>query len=133
MRHIMNPVVHFELPYEKAERISKFYATVFGWKLTHLGEESGNYVLATTCETDAKPGMPAGAINGGFFPIKPDGPRQFPSVVIGVGNIRQTMKAICQNGGQVLGEPMNIPNFGWYVSFLDTEGNRNSIIQPDGM
>ena len=28
------------------------------------------------------------------------------------------------------GEPMEIPNFGKYVSFLETEGNRNSIIQP---
>jgi len=35
----MNPVVHFELPYENAERISKFYQSVFGWKLTNLGED----------------------------------------------------------------------------------------------
>ena len=38
-----------------------------------------------------------------------------------------------QNGGNVLGESMTIENFGIYVSFLDTEGNRNSVIQPQGM
>jgi uncharacterized protein len=129
----MNPVVHFELPYENAERISKFYGIVFGWKLTNLGEESGNYILATSTETDAKPGMPAGAINGGFYPVKQDWPQQYPSVVIGVENIKEAIVSIEQNGGKVLGEPMNIPNFGVYVSFLDTEGNRNSIIQPSGM
>ena len=129
----MNPVVHFELPYENVERISKFYETVFGWKFTNLVEESGNYVLATTTETDAKPGMPAGAINGGFYPIKPDWPEQYPSIVIGVGNIQEAIALIKQNAGKVLGEPMNIPNFGIYVSFLDTEGNRNSIIQPSRM
>lgn len=129
----MNPVVHFELPYENAERISKFYGIVFGWKLTNLGEESGNYILATSTETDAKPGMPAGAINGGFYPFKQDWPQQYPSIVIGVENIKEAIVFIEQNGGKVLGEPMNIPNFGVYVSFLDTEGNRNSIIQPSGM
>ena len=129
----MNPVVHFELPYEDANRIAEFYSVVFGWKLTALGKDFGNYILATTTETDAKPGTPAGAINGGFFPVKPDWPAQYPSVVIGVENIEETMKTITQHGGKVLGEPHTIPNFGLYVAFFDPEGNRNSIIQPTGM
>jgi hypothetical protein len=33
-------------------------------------------------------------------------------------------------GGEVLGEPMAIPAVGDYVSFVDTEGNRHSILQP---
>ncbi len=129
----MNPVVHFELPYMDAKRISKFYANSFGWKITDLGEQSGNYILAQTAETDAKPGFPAGSIDGGFYPVKPDWPSQFPSIVIGVENISESISLIIQNGGTVLGEPMTIPNFGIYVSFIDTEGNRNSIIQPQGM
>ncbi len=129
----MNPVVHFELPYTNAERISKFYSNVFGWKLTYLGENSGSYILATTAVADAKPGQPAGAINGGFYPVKPDWPAQFPSIVIGVGDMQAAMDAINSNGGKVLGDPMMIPGFGLYVSFLDTEGNRNSVIQPTGM
>jgi predicted enzyme related to lactoylglutathione lyase len=32
-------------------------------------------------------------------------------------------------GGEVLGEPMLIPNFGRYVAFLDPEGNRGSILE----
>ena len=32
--------------------------------------------------------------------------------------------------GKVLGEPMEIPGVGQYVSFLDTEGNRVSMLQP---
>ena len=128
----MNPVVHFELPYEDAERISTFYNTVFNWKLTPLGNDFGNYILATTAEFDAKPGSPAGAINGGFFPIKPDWPAQFPSIVIGIEDIEETMNSINGSGGKVLGEPHMIPNFGLYVAFFDSEGNRISIIQPIG-
>ena len=126
----MNPVVHFELPYKDGKRAARFYETVFGWKMHELGTESGNYILATTAETDAKPGFPAGSINGGLYPVKPDWPAQYPSVVIGVEDIDEAVENINNNGGQVLGEPIEIPDFGIYVSFLDTEGNRNSVIQP---
>jgi len=126
----MNPVVHFEMPYEDRERMAAFYSFVFGWKLQMLGEEMGNYVLATTAEQDAKPGAPAGAINGGFFPKRADWPAQYPSIVIGVENIRESVAKIVKAGGEVLGEPMEIPGIGQYVSFFDTEGNRSSMLQP---
>lgn len=129
----MNPVVHFELPYHDANRISAFYETVFGWRITHLGPGSGNYILAQTAENDVKPGFPAGAIDGGFFPVKPDWPVQYPSIVIGVEVIESAVEKIIENGGTVLGDPILIPGFGRYISFLDTEGNRNSIIQPTRM
>ena len=48
----MNPVVHFEMPYDDRERMAKFYQNAFGWQTQMLGEEMGNYVLATTTETD---------------------------------------------------------------------------------
>ena len=126
----MNPVVHFEMPYENRERMAKFYETVFGWKTQMLGEEMGNYVLATTAESDVKAGSPAGAINGGFFAKKPDWPAQYPSIVIAVEDIGHSMSGVSDAGGQVLGEPMEIPGIGSYVSFLDTEGNRCSMLQP---
>lgn len=127
----MNPVVHFEMPYEDRDRMVKFYETVFGWKTRTLGEEMGNYVLVTTAESDAKPGTPAGAINGGFFPKKADWPAQYPTVVIAVDDIREAMEKVRQAAGEVLGEPMEIPGVGQYVSFLDTEGNRGSMLQPE--
>jgi hypothetical protein len=33
--------------------------------------------------------------------------------------------------GKVLGDPMEIPGYGQYVFFFDTEGNRVSMMQPD--
>jgi hypothetical protein len=127
----MDPVVHFELPYRDAGRIARFYTAAFGWKTEAFSAEMADYVLATTAESDAKPGQPAGAINGGFFPVKPDWPAQHPSVVIAVRDIVASMRQVREAGGEVLGEPMQIPGVGQYVAFLDTEGNRNSILQPD--
>jgi uncharacterized protein len=129
----MCPVVHFEMPAEDRNRMTAFYEEAFGWKAQKLGPEMGNYVIVTTAEMDAKPGAPAGAINGGFFPKKADWPAQVPSIVIAVEDIEAAMRKVGQAGGKVLGEPMEIPGIGQYVSFFDTEGNRVSMLQPSGM
>jgi predicted enzyme related to lactoylglutathione lyase len=126
----MNPVVHFEMPYDSQERMTKFYESAFGWQTQALGAEMGGYVLATTTETtEAGPKLP-GAINGGFYPKKSDWPAQHPSLVIAVDNVVESMAKVRTSGGTVLGEPMEIPGIGQYVSFLDTEGNRVSMLEP---
>jgi hypothetical protein len=128
----MNPVVHFEMPAEDRKRMADFYANVFGWRTQMLGPEVGNYVLAITTETDGtgRPKNP-GAINGGFFSKSGDQPGQYPSVVIAVEDLKEHMKKVGKAGGKVLGEPSNIPGVGWYVAFMDTEGNRVSMLQPN--
>jgi predicted enzyme related to lactoylglutathione lyase len=91
----------------------------------------GGYVLATTTETDER-GRPKnpGAINGGFFPKSDDPSAEYPSVVIAVEDIKGHMKKVEKGGGKVLGEPRDIPGVGLYVAFIDTEGNRVSMLQP---
>jgi predicted enzyme related to lactoylglutathione lyase len=130
----MNPVVHFEMPYEDGKRMANFYNTVFSWDTRALGKEFGDYILAMTTDTEEGVGpKEPGAINGGFYPKKEDWPAQYPSVVIAVDDIEEAMKKVSKAGGEVLGEPMEIPGVGIYVSFFDTEGNRVSMIQPSPM
>jgi uncharacterized protein len=126
----MDPVVHFEMPYENRERMAKFYESSFGWMMKMMGEDMGNYVTATTTETGEQGPKKPGAINGGFYPKRSDMPAQYPSVVIAVDDITVSMKKVTDAGGKVLGEPMEIPGIGKYVSFMDTEGNRVSLLQP---
>ncbi len=128
----MDPVVHFEMPAEDRKRMAEFYANVFGWKTEMLGPEMGDYVIARTTDSDEKTGRPKnpGAINGGFFPKTDDKSDQHPSVVIAVEDIEEHMKEVEKAGGKVLGEPMDIPGVGSYVAFIDTEGNRVSMLQP---
>jgi predicted enzyme related to lactoylglutathione lyase len=127
----MNPVTHFEMPYDSPDRVAKFYKDAFGWKMKNMGEQMGGYVLATTAEsgTDGRP-KKGGTINGGYFAKKPDWPAQVPSVVIAVDDLVKAMDKVTAAGGRVLGEPMDIPGVGGYVSFEDTEGNRVSLLQP---
>jgi predicted enzyme related to lactoylglutathione lyase len=126
----MNPVVHFEIPAEDRKRIANFYTKVFGWKTQQLGEDMGNYVLVTTTDSDENGPKKPGAINGGFFQKTDDKPAQYPSVVIAVEDIKEHMMNVEKSGGKVLGEPLDIPGVGLYVSFFDTEGNRVGMIQP---
>jgi len=127
----MDPVVHFEFPYKDSERIARFYQAAFGWKTQSMGAEMGNYVLATTAEQDVKGDGVKGAINGGFFPHDDKMPAQVPSVVIGVQDIQKSMAAVKKAGGEVRGEPMDIPGVGQYVAFYETERNRASMLQPN--
>lgn len=127
---MMNPVVHFEMPYRDRARAARFYSAAFGWQTQMLGPEMGDYLLVTTAVTDARPGSAAGAINGGLFPFKPDWPAQYPAVVIAVEDVQAAMARVKTAGGEVLGEPIEIPGVGQYVAFVDTEGNRNSMLQP---
>ncbi len=131
LKLFMNPVVHFEMPYEDKDRMAKFYQEAFGWKPQFLGSEMGNYVVEHTCETDEN-GMPlkAGMINGGFYKKPKDPMGQHPSIVVSTDDLRATMEKVRASGGTMMGEPMMIPGIGEYASFIDTEGNRNSIIQP---
>ena len=129
----MDPVVHFEMPDDDRERMAKFYTSAFNWQMQMLGEEMGNYVLAATAESDQNghPKQP-GSINGGFFP-KSSGSSQFPSLVISVNNLNESIKKVKDAGGKILSEPADIPGIGQFVSFTDSEGNRVGMLQPSPM
>jgi predicted enzyme related to lactoylglutathione lyase len=135
-----NPVVHFEMGYQDRARMVKFYESVFGWETEQMGPDMGNYVVAHTTATDDK-GMvqTPGAINGGFYQ-KTDNPlSQAPSVVVSVDDINEAVKAVVAAGGKILGgmdqagnhsdEPQMIPGVGLWISVMDTEDNRFSILQ----
>ena len=124
----MCAVMHFEMPYKDRDRAATF------WTSEKLGPEMGDYLLVTTALPGERANMPPqaapGAINGGLFPFKADWPMQYPSVVIDVDDLEAAMARVAVAGGEMLGEPMEIPGIGRYVSFVDTEGNRNSMMAP---
>ncbi len=136
-----NPVVHFEMGYLDQDRMVKFYQSAFGWETEQMGPEMGNYVVAHTTATDDE-GMvqTPGNINGGFYQKSDDPQSQAPSVVVSVDDISEAIKAVVAAGGKILGgmdqsgnhtdEPQMIPGIGLWISVMDTENNRLSILQP---
>lgn len=126
-----NPVVHFELPAEDRARMRKFYEGAFGWETNQLGPEMGDYIVVHTAETDENDMVKTpGTINGGFYQKhKVDPMGQQPSVVISVDNLEEAIERVEASGGKIHGTPYDIPGVGRYVSFIDTEGNRNSMLE----
>jgi predicted enzyme related to lactoylglutathione lyase len=126
-----NPVVHFEMPADDVKRMADFYSGVFGWEPQFLGEQMGNYVTVSTHDTENfGPSAQRGAIDGGLFPKQEGMQNLHPSIVIAVEDINEHIDKISGAGGQVIGQPVDIPGVGRYVSFKDTEGNICSILQP---
>ncbi|MFA6257730.1 MAG: VOC family protein [Candidatus Paceibacterota bacterium] len=125
----MNPVVHFEMPVEDNTRVKKFYESVFGWKMTQLGPDMKDYLLATTSPVDKNNmHINKGAINGGFFKKGDYG--TIPHVVISVDNLKEHMDIVNKAGGETVGEVMDISGIGKFVMFKDTEGNQVGMLQP---
>lgn len=123
-----SPVVHFEMPFKDGKRTSSFYSKVFGWQMQNF-PDMGDYILATTAESDDKGPKKAGSINGGFFPVGIGGAND-TSIVIEVEDIKSVILSIKKEGGKVTDEVKDIPGIGLYVSFMDSEGNRVGLMQP---
>jgi len=128
-----NPVVHFELPATDSKRMSAFYSKAFGWETQEMGPEMNGYILANTTETEEN-GMitTPGAINGGFYTKTDDSPA-YPSIVIDVDDLEESIKMVQNNGGTIMGTPDAIPGVGKFINFIDTEGNVCGMIQPEPM
>jgi uncharacterized protein len=124
-------VVHFEMPAKDNGRVSRFYEEAFGWKMQQMGSKFGNYLIAQSADTDEN-GMnrTPGTINGGFFKYEDKEGMNVPHLVLAVEDLNESMEAVKNAGGEILGEPMDIPRVGKYVSFKDTEGNIVGMLLP---
>jgi len=122
-------VVHFEVPYDDAERAQSFYADVFGWRIQPMPEMQYT-IVSTGPATDQ--GMPAepGYIGGGM------GQRgellSKPVITIAVDDVNDALDRIRANGGSAIGEPIQVGEMGIAAYFEDSEGNRMGLWQNAG-
>ena len=78
----------------------------------------GDYVIALTTETDQN-GMikKSGNINGGFYQKTDDPEMNYPSVVIEVPNIHESIERIKNAGGTYFGRT-NANSRSWAICFF---------------
>ena len=112
-------VVHFELPFDDADRAKSFYRELFGWQLTDW--EGAPYTMVTTGPTGEQGPSEPGFINGGMGPRS--GPEDHPRVVVDVDSIEQTLEAVQAHGGDVALGRQPVGDMGFTAYFTDTEGN----------
>lgn len=119
----MPKVVHFEMPFDDAERANKFYADVFGWQSSKWDGPEEYYLQQTGAEAESY-GIGGAliargaALNGGGT-----------LVVIGVDDLDAYIGRVASAGCEIVTPRTAIPGVGWFANFRDTEGNVVGMFQ----
>jgi hypothetical protein len=119
-------IVHFEVPYDDADRARDFYSGLFGWELQWLPDMDYTMVTTGPMSQDGRPTEP-GYINGGM--MKREAPTEHPVVVIDVEDIDATLAAVGQRGGSTVMAKQPVGDMGFSAYFTDSEGNLMGLWQ----
>jgi uncharacterized protein len=130
----MNRVVHFEIHAKDLDGAQRFYGNIFGWKITDLGPQMGNYRMVSTGENEAGARWPG--INGGITPRMGPPPSDGEPVnafvcTISVDDVDSYIRKVKEAGGSIALDKMQVPGVGWLVYAKDLEGNIFGMLQPD--
>ena len=122
-------VVHFEVPFDDADRARAFYSDVFGWAIQPMPEFEYNFVQTGPTDESGMPGEP-GYIGGGMFQRQDDIGK--PIITIEVDDMDAALAAIAEHGGAAVGEQQPVGDMGIAAYFTDSEGNLMGLWQTVG-
>jgi len=105
-------IVHVEIPAANVEAAGKFYADLFGWKISPMPEM--NYTMFEAGDGDEY---------GGFPQVSENNPAGQVLVYIHSDDIEADLKKVEKLGGKVLHPKAEIPGMGWFGVFQDPTGN----------
>ncbi len=113
-------VVHFEIPANDVDRLSRFYSDVFGWKIEKAPMPGPDYWLIST-------GPRGKSVGGGMY--KKETPDDRPRNFIGVANIDAAIQEFRGAGGMEVMGKQEVPGQGWTFIGADPEGNMIALWQ----
>ena len=123
-------VVHFEIPADDPDKLSQFYAQLFGWKIQKMDMGGMPYHVVETVPMDEK-GMPTetGGIGGGI--AKRMSPDQRPTNYVDVESVDEYVEKAKKLGAQEAMGKMPVPGMGYFAILMDPEGNSFGVWQTD--
>ena len=122
-------VVHFEVPFDDAERATAFYREVFGWQIMAMPEFDYQGVSTGPVGEQGMPSEP-GYIGGGMF-ARQSGVST-PVITIDVDDIDATLAEIESRGGSTVEKKIPVGDMGFAAYFTDSEGNLLGLWQSAG-
>jgi len=126
-----NTIIHFEIPADNIEKLSRFYSSLFNWKIIHTPVEGMDYWVIHTVPTDEK-GMPQRpGVNGGMFSRQTEQKGINPVNYISVENIDEHIEKVTKLGGKILMPKQQVPTVGYIALAIDPEGNQFGLLQPE--
>ncbi len=109
-----NRIVHFEIPANQPEALTKFYGDLFGWKFQKFENPGPEYWFCETGSTE--PG-----INGAI--MQRQHPQQPWTNYVDVESIDAMLEKAMSLGAQVALPKMPISDMGFVAALLDPQGN----------
>lgn len=103
-------IVHVELSSSDNVAAGKFYAALFGWKITQMPEMGYAMFEDGTC-------------GGGFSPVSEQNPAGMVTVYISTEDIPGTLAQAAALGGTIIMPEMEVTGMGWMGLFRDPTGN----------
>jgi hypothetical protein len=122
-------VVHFEVPYDDADRARGFYGDVFGWQIQPIPEMRYDMVSTGPVTDQGMPSEP-GYVGGGLTPRVE--PVSRPVITIEVDDVDATLQKVSASGGSAVGEKIQVGEMGYAAYFKDSEGNLMGLWQSAG-
>jgi predicted enzyme related to lactoylglutathione lyase len=119
-------ICHFEIPVDDLPRASAFYSGLFGWKLTPWRDD---IQMIETVPSDG-PGRPAPGVVNGML-IKKQNPQHPFSNYVAVEDIDAYAEKAVALGGRIALPKTAVPGMGWFLYFLDPDGNILGMWQDD--
>ena len=115
-------IVHYEIPAKNAEKLSKFYSSVFGWKFKDSGMKGMKYWLI-----EMNSARPKGFLSSGGMYKREKNER--PVNYVGTSNIDDTIRKFVKAGGKITQKKVEVTGMGWSAKGVDPEGNVVGIFQ----
>ena len=109
-----NRIVHFEIPANEPEKLTQFYADVFGWTFQKPRMPGPEYWLCST-------GKDGPGIDGAI--MQRQHPQQPWTNYVSVPSIDATIAEATKRGAQVALPKTAIPGMGAYAAIVDPQGN----------
>lgn len=112
-----------ELMTNDINRAKQFYGQTLGWTFEPFPMPDGEYWIAKAAD---------GSPTAGIMPMDPQDTESTPGWLsyVQVDNIERAVGAVQASGGNVLQEPMDIPNVGRIAVVEDPAGAVLGFLQP---
>ncbi len=125
-------VVHFEIPFDDADRAERFYREAFGWQVQRMPELE--YAMVSTGPSDqmgvaSEPGY----IGGGM--LQRSAQQSTPVLVVDVDDIDAALATVEELGGSTVVPRRAVGDMGFTAYFTDPEGNLTGLWEtttPEG-
>jgi predicted enzyme related to lactoylglutathione lyase len=113
-------VVHFEIPFDDAERARGFYKDLFGWQIQEM--PGMDYTIVSTGPSGEQGPTEPGYIGGGML-ARQQAATSGPVLVVDVDSIDDTLQRIGGMGGSTVVGKTPVGEMGFAAYFTDPEGN----------